>query len=344
MKIIALLFFATLTSYAFAQKTFTAKQEALEWLAESFSTNFIKAPVTINSNNRESSYDYKINETHLIIIIKTESESDKWVTVPYVNMSEIYSLQKNDYFKKITGIGFKPAFGDSYGVSFGKEYKKYEGENLYTIKAVFPFECKKDDIVISSLINAVNTIAKANKADTKIAGQKVDLIKQEADVKASYQNAIDLKIEGTFLKTYSLYNSENLSVNMHDFIEKNRRLKDKPTLVVTWSHTWCPPCLKKIDELLGKGIASEYNIIIVNKDGKTSYADIKSKMSTRKTDYFTHDILFLLDKDNQLEPLDKNSAPMFIWLDKNMAIKGIHHSHAISVSAISIMLESLSKK
>ncbi len=343
-KIILLVFVAALSSFAFAQQTFSSKIDALQFLKLAFSQNFITGPVIISNNNKVIKYNYKINDDHIIIIYKPEDETETWITVPYVDIAEFGTVPKNDYFKKITGIGFKPAFGHSYSVSHGKEYKKYEGENLYTIKAVFPFDLKQGDIDMTSFFNAINTIVKANKAEKKIAGQKVDLVKQEGDVKAYYQNAIDLKIEGTFLKHYSLYNSENLSVNMHDFIEKNRKFQDKPTLVITWSHTWCPPCLKRIDEMLGKGVALNYNVILVNKDGKTDYVDIKSKMSTRKTDYFTNEILFLIDRDNQLEPLDKMGAPIFIWLDKTMAIKGIHRSYDITPSAISMMLESLSKK
>jgi hypothetical protein len=112
-------------------------------------------------------------------------------------------------------------------------------------------------------------------------------------------------------------------------------------LVVTWSSDWCGPCIKRVDEILSTGILSNYNIVLVNKDGKKDYSAIKSRMSTHKTNYFVPDILFLIDRDNQLEPLDNNSAPIFIWLDKNMAIKGIHRSFIITPSAINSMLQKI---
>ena len=340
-KILLLIFVISLTHFSFAQQTFTTKKDALEFLKEAFSKNFIKTKVIINSSQKEISYDYKINEDHILIIKNELDKFDAWVTIPYVNMSEVFSLIKNDYYKKITGIAFKPKFGGSYGVSHGKEYKKNESGNAYTSIQAFPFSLEKGDLLLPSLITAINVIALENRTEAKSIKLKIDVDKTQADLKVFIQNAIDLKIDGIFFKKYSLYNSENILVNMHDFIEKNRRFKDKPTLLVTWSNTWCAPCLRKIDEVIKNSVTANYNLLIINKDRKASYSDIKSKMSTHKIDYFTNDILFLIDRDNQLEPLDKNSAPVFIWLDNNIGFKGIYQGYDITISSILSMLQEL---
>ena len=253
------------------------------------------------------------NQGNLVATIDGHDNTDTW-TYTYDN--------QNNWVKKVK----------SQNSNGTKSYQIIEREiKYYDVKEITPG---------SYIQGKPYVLEGSNEAKTDTKDSKVAPVMTVEDVTKYIKNANDLKITGTFLKNYSLNNSENIGVNMHEFIEKNRRFKDKPTLVVTWAF-WCPPCLAIIDKILKSDITANYNIAIVNRDGKTDYADIKSKISIRKTDYFTNDILFLIDRENQLEALDKNSAPMFIWLDKKLAIKGIYNSYDITISAINSMFQQI---
>ena len=60
-----------------------------------------------------------------------------------------------------------------------------------------------------------------------------------------------------------------------------------------------------------------------------------------KPSYFTNDILFLMDKEHQLKPLDNGRAPMFIWLDNKLVIKGKYIGYDILVDRIEEILKKI---
>lgn len=327
------------------------KEEALITLKDIFSKYFIKTLVykEIDKKDISFTYEYEINDNRILIIKKSQSQiPDVYYYIPFEDMQEIIPLKKNDYFKKTSALGFKPGYGGSYVVSYGKERGRFDENTKYATSIAFPFEIIKGDNVTASIINCLNVVKREDKVATEVAKIEAeaaktasDDIKQNTIVTECLQNAADLLTARTILKDFSLYNSENILVNMHEFLEKNRRFKDKPTLIVTWSMKWCNPCIKKIDELLDNGNEKRYNIVLVNKDGIRNYSDIKSKMLTHKPDYFTSDILFLMDKDNQLKPLDNDSAPMFVWLDNKLVIKGKYSSYDIFISSIEGILKKI---
>lgn len=327
------------------------REEALIRLKDIFSKHFIKTTVSreIDKNDISSTYEYEINEKRILIIKKAQSQTgDVYYSIPFENIQDIIPLKKNEYFEKTSALGFKPNYGDSYVVSFGKERKRFDEETKYATSIAFPFEILKGDNVTDSIIKLLRVIIKKDemiaefeKKTAENAKKASDDIRQNTIVKEILQNATDLPTASTMLKDFSLYNSENIEVNMHEYVENNRRYKDKPTLIITWSMKWCQPCIKKIDELLSNGIENRYNLVLVNKDGIVNYSEIKSKMLTNKPDYFTNDILFLMDKYYQLKPLDNDSAPMIIWLDNKLAIKGKYNGYNILLSTIEDILKKI---
>jgi len=342
-KLLAVILMMSCINLSFAQQTFTSKNDALEFVKEAFSKYFIKTTVYKKNDKKNISYnhDYEINDKRIIIIIeKAESDiKDSRYTVPYEDMSEVFSLKKNEYFKSITGIGFKPGFGDVYYVGTGKEYKRFDDNTYYAKYISFPFEMKKGDNIIPSIINAINTISRENKAVAKAAQQKSDATqqKQAEDV----QLAFEQKTKGTPLPQFEVFTSDSLKINLHDYIGQNRRFKDKPTLLVTWSNVWCKPCIKIIDTLLNSGLALKYNIVLINKESaNTDFSMLKKEIVNHTPDY-NKDVLLLFDRNNQLEPIDENAAPCYFLLDRNLKIVRSRIGLTVKTPTISSMLSQI---
>lgn len=344
-KFITFILFAGFACSVFSQQTFSSKVDALAFLKESFAKNFIKEPVIVSNNNKAFSYDYIINEEHLVIIIKTEGETtDKWVTVPYTDISEYYTLAKNDYFKKVMGLGFKAAFGESYGVSYGKPYKQYESGTAYTLKAVFPFHFQKDEEK-SSVKNAVSIIAQENKAIAKASKKLSDNIelKSKEDAEKVWENKqtiIEKKIKGQLLPPYKMFTSENTEVNIYAYLLEKRQYKTKPSLVITWGN-WCPICLRKIDTLLNKDLALKYNIILINKQPTTGNLSVLLKNIANHIPDYNKDALLLFDKNNQMKDIDHDGTPFFLWLDTNLKVMSSFEGYNINIQKITEKLEEI---
>ncbi len=339
MKLIVILSFLVSVGHAsFAQQSFTSKQDALTWLKEIFSKHFVKTTVYRPDDNNKTpySYQYEIGDKRILIIKKADGQvTDTRYTVPYEDISETFILQKNDYFKSSTGIGFKPLFGDSYVVSHDIEKKRFEDNTQYSTSVGFPFEMGKGDLILASVINAIKTVARENKA---IADkQKSDLALENERKKVPAVN--NQKIKGT-LPSYKVFTSQNELVNLYDYVEKNRAYKDKPTLLITWAH-WCNICLRKIDTLLNNGLALKYNIILVNKDiSETGFASLKEKIQKHSPDY-SKDVILLFDRNNQLAEFDENAAPLFLWLDNKLQIVKSFAGYAIQTKTITTMLQEI---
>lgn len=319
--------------YSYGQKSFNSKQEALDWLNEAFSKHFIKTTVFRQGDEKRTAYkyEYEIGEKRLLIIKRTEGEiSETRYTLPYEEIDETYFLQKNDYFKNSTGIGFKPAYGQSYIVSYGMEKKRFAENTGYATSAGFPFDIRKNDPDINSIINAINRISREKKASVK-TGLKADPVLK--DDSKNVQAFDDQKIKGTMLLPYKVFNSDNILVNLSEFLEKSRQHKDKPVLLITWAH-WCNICIRQIDTILNNGLGSKYDIILVNKAGsEVGFAKLKEKIQLHTPDY-NKDVILLFDRNNELVELDKNGAPFFLWMDKKLRIVSSFAGYSIKTETI----------
>ena len=345
-KLFALTALLATTSFSFAQETFTSKQEAINYLKEAFSTYFIKTAVykTNDAENIPFIYDFEIRERQIIIWRasgKTASginkDKDVWQNMPYEKIEEMLRVDKSDVFKDLTGLACKPPFGGAFLTGSGEEISdRYTG--TYSTTVIFPFTLlknKKDrEQIMQSLFNAINLLSNEIKKETKIADREATDTKQ----KLIAQETIDNKIAYTYLPAYKIFTADDSITSFPEYIDKNRTFKNKPTLIVTWSNVYCRPCIKIIDALLNNGVALKYNIVLVNKeDDKTDFSALKTKISNHTPNYIK-DAILLFDKNNQLEPIDKNGTPFFIWLDKNLKIVRSYAGYDISVTTINNIL------
>ncbi len=314
-KSLSLLIFLAITTFSFAQQTFTSKEQALSFLKELFSENFIKTPLyKTNGNAKQVIYDYEIRDSEIIIWTNNaengaplNKNKSNWYVIPYRDISVVNASPST--FRDTKSAELSVSFG-SYSKNGFILRRRPDTLKWYgNLLIYFPLIIKKgDDKVLVSILNATTFIAMDNG-----------------------------KIPYTELPPYIVFSSANSSIALSDFIDKNRRFKNKPTLIITWGN-WCPPCIKIIDELLNKGAALKYNIVLVNKDaGQTDLSALLNQISNHTPDY-NKDAILLFDKNNQLEPIDKNTAPLCIWLDKNLKIVRSYLGLEINATTINNIL------
>ena len=328
-KIIIISFLLAIATFSFAQQTFTSKKEALNYLNQTFSKYFIKSEVQKQEEGKEYRllYDYEITEIFIKIHTKYVNNFGKdvdYMIMKFGDINGVDLITKNEklasYFKNSTALNFR------------SKYPSFQSRGSSNYSQMFPFELTKTDNVQASIIEAINTITREDKAIAKVAQQKII-----EDDRLAFLNQ-EQEIKGKLLPNYEIFTSENIKINLRDYIDKNRPFKNKPLVLVTWSNKWCPICVIKIDSLLKSGVALNYNIVLVNKeDRKADFSVLKIEILNHTPNY-NKDAILLFDKDNQLEPIDKNSAPFFIWLDKNLKIIRSFSGYAINVSTINNIL------
>ena len=331
-KIFSIILSVSIIASCYGQQTFTSGTQAMDYLKEIFAKSFIKTDV--NHDDIIYQYEYEINEKH-ILIIKRDQKERRYCSVPYIDIENMGLLKKNDFFKKVSGIIIKPSFGRAFMVGYSKEVQLH-----YVTHEEFPFDVNKEDHI--SIINAINTIVR----DIKEAAKAAERIAAEAKQKdnTARQTALaaaNNKIKGSKLNGYTLFTLDNVSINLHDYAEKNRQFKDKPTLLITWNKDWGRPFMKFIDSLLNDGVALNYNIILINKGDKyTDLTKLKSNIAKHNPDY-TKEVISLIDKTNALEPMDNNAVPFYLWLDNNMKIVSSYPGWDISTKKIREKLEEI---
>ncbi|TXJ22449.1 MAG: redoxin domain-containing protein [Chitinophagaceae bacterium] len=149
---------------------------------------------------------------------------------------------------------------------------------------------------------------------------------------------------------YDVFTKDSNTINLPEYLLTHRSDKDKPTLLVTWSYKWCPPCIKKIDSLLNFGTALNYNIVLINRDDEEtrikypsafiSFSDLKAGLASHSPNY-NEDALLLFDRNNQLFDIDNGATPLWVWLDKKLNILGAYSGFTISVADIRNVLSNI---
>lgn len=318
-----------------AQKTFTSKKEALEFLKETLAANFVKTAVNCRYSydgksftNDNNYFDYEITDEYLKIHEKRESkEGDDFVQVlmRFEDILYVKFVEKSIYFKNTLGIECTSKYE---GIFKGTRTSKGKTSSSYNS---FPFNNANNIEVYRSIKNAFNAIVKENeKVVIENKSQNAENESKQLSLLIK-QNANEYAV----LPNYKVYTEDGSQKALPDYMEKNRHFKDKPTLVMTWAYNWCPPCIKKIDEILKADLAKKYNVILVNRNPETeiSFPDIRVRLATKSPDYTT-DAIVLFDRNHEFAPLDNNSAPVFIWLDKNLKMVGLYKGYAITTNLI----------
>jgi hypothetical protein len=316
-----------------AQKTFTSKAEAFEFLKETFAANFVKTAVNCKYSydgksftNDNNYFDYEITDGSLKIYEKRErKDGDDSVNylINFEDMSGLKFVEKSIDFKNTLGIEFRSKYE---GIFKGTQKSRGSINRSYIS---IPFNNANDIEVYGSIENAFLAIFKENRK-IEIENTKL-LIKQNAT-------------RYSFLPSYKVYTEDGLPKVLPDYIEKNRRFIDKPTLVMTWGYNWCRACIQQIDAILKADLAKKYNVILVNRNSETeiSFSDIRERLATKSPEYKT-DALVLFDRNGEFDQMEGGNAPLLIWLDKNLKIVGIYNSYVISGKLIGRILSETEK-
>ena len=346
--IVACLFLLSFTTFA------QTREEAVNILKEAFSTRFVKTDVIRVGESGGHTFDYEITGTYILIRSKytagedSDSRNHSWAYLPMENIGSAYSNVKSPVFKKTTSLTFTSAGYSNFKTGGGKIHLK--GETYTSQRQSFPFKLEKDDPIIDVIMNAIKIIAVESAKETKIAQEKLNDEKKRKETDDTFLTDNRLKQIAYYkLPSYEVFTSDSVKVNLAAYIEKNRTYMDKPTLLVTFSSAWCGACLKIIDSLLKTEATLKYNIVLVNKDEENqkkattfylSFSDLRKKIAARTPDYNKKAIL-VFDRNNELQDIDNNTAPFFIWFDKNLNIIGTYNGYSIKVPHIISALDEI---
>lgn len=332
IKTFILASFCLIVGLSFGQ----SKEDAINSLKETFAKYFIKTAIyKNNSENKDPHYyDYEITDKN-ILFRETSGEGENlkitWTRVPYKDIEGIAPMKKSDYFKKVTALQFQPSYGNVFRTSHGQEFEDFQS---YTKYINIPFNNSEDNTIIESMGAAITVIKKENLAEEKIAK-----VRGPIDAAMAYENTLP----GTSLQQFDMFTKDSSKVNLHDYIEKSRKFKEKPTLIIIYSNEYCPPCLIKIDSLLNNNQTLQYNIALINMDFSSDFTKLKKKITDHSPDY-TKNVLLVFDRTDAMKTVHKNSAPMFLWLDKKMKIVGSQRGYKITTSTINAVLLEIESK
>ncbi len=350
MKILTIIFLLMAATIGVnAQKTFISKAEALEFLKETLAANFVKTGVIGKEDGKKFNdynwyYDYKLTDESLIIFRKSNDEpfdfsqkKDPATQMKFEDLSYVGAAKKSKKFKNTPSLIFWCNKGDGFkNRNIGVQDQQTIDMYVHYLVNI-PFNNSNENEITISVNNAINAIVKENEkvaienktvtAEKKNINAEIELKQKKVLIK---QNAT----EYSSLPNYKVYTEDGLQNSLPDYIEKNRHFKDKPTLVMTWGY-WCNPCIKKIDEILKADLAKKYNIFLINRDlGSQLSTEVFKLKWSKNSQSYTADAIVLFDRNGEFAPMDNNSAPVFIWLDKNLKMVGIYKSYAISTALI----------
>ncbi len=363
-KILTICLLMAATFIVNAQKTFSSKKEAIEFLKETFETNFVKTAVIGRYDGIDGKifnkynyyFDYEFHDKFLVIFHKSDGDEStyyqntSWEKFRYEAIRDITLLKKSTAYKNLIGVKFTSIYDGefSYGVGRASGTIRTRGTNS---NGSFPFNNANNIEIMGSIRNAIKAIATENKIaiDAAIETDKIAYETEKIAIKTkkiaietmTSNAAIELKKQKSLFKesysvlpNYKVYTEDGIQKSLPDYIEKNRRFKDKPSLVMTWGY-WCSPCIKRIDEILKADLAKKYNIFLINRDLESQLSTEVFKLKwSKNSQSYTSDATVLFDRNAEFAPLDNNSAPVFIWLDKNLKMVNLYKSYAITVDLI----------
>jgi hypothetical protein len=350
MKKLLTILIIILASFAVnAQKEFTSKKEALEFLQKTLSTNFVKTAVIGKYDGKKFNkynyyFDYELTDEFLKIYCKVGDDPDDffqknhtWTLMNFKDIIKVEAIQESKNYKKITGVLFTSQItnlqGGRFTDGYGKSALNSTNRNS-TAYGSFPFNNASDIEIIRSIIKAINIIVKENLEEEKIAKEKSE--------RAAIMND-EQTLNTISLQQYEVFTTDSTKVNLQDYIAKSRKYKENPTLIVIYSNEYCRPCLIKIDSLLNNNQSLQYNIVLINMDFSSDFTKLKKKIADHSPDYMKS-VLLVFDRTDAMQAVHKSSAPMFLWLDKKMNIVGSQRGYKINTSTINSILMEIESK
>jgi thiol-disulfide isomerase/thioredoxin len=153
----------------------------------------------------------------------------------------------------------------------------------------------------------------------------------------------------TSLPEGGMLDSKGNAVKFINFIKTERPFKKKPTLFITWSNSYCPPCIKLIDSILSKNIQQRYNVVLVNRDvpsgEKTTNSDeLFVKKITEAHPAYSLQALSLFDTRDIFSKIDQGSAPTILAMDDNLQVAALYIGYKVTTGQIEDMLRKIDVK
>ena len=148
----------------------------------------------------------------------------------------------------------------------------------------------------------------------------------------------------TALPKGTMMDSKGNELDFINHIKTERVFKDKPTLLITWSNRYCPPCIALIDSMFGSNMQKRYNLVLINKDQSkdakptTDALSLVKKISEAKP-AFNQKAISLFDNNDIFKKIDEDVAPMIFWLDRDLNIAGAFLGFGISIKKMEEILE-----
>jgi len=318
-KILVFNFLLFIGLFSFGQQPFADKQAAISWLNETFAAHLIK-----DASYKGGTYTAELTFSDDLMLFSTTLKTPfKGENVLRVGETDSINLAYS-----ITCNQFKSAPGNLAVTYTGQSKKGFVYKTAY-----IPFNFPKGSELPQSIQQAFAFIKQKMDEETKVREKELE------EVKFREHLAENAAIASNLLPGISVFNGDSLNVNLLDYLKKNRTFNNKPTLLVTWAN-WCPPCIKQADNVMNSDLAANYNIVLVNKDINGTISNLKEKIAKHSPDY-SKGVLVLFDIANQLAPLDKSSAPYFIWLDSQFVVKGAFLGYSISLDSIKKVLQEM---
>lgn len=110
------------------------------------------------------------------------------------------------------------------------------------------------------------------------------------------------------------------SFNLSKLSSQKYNFKDKPTLILTWSETYCKPCIGRINALLKEGIDKEFNIFTINIDTTSSISNEGLKNIIKSRDQWGRLNHFKTNPYFYASAFQSTNVPHWIILNKNFQI------------------------
>jgi antitoxin component YwqK of YwqJK toxin-antitoxin module len=132
--------------------------------------------------------------------------------------------------------------------------------------------------------------------------------------------------------------------NIRTLQQADLKYGDKPTLIAAWSNKYCPPCVRRINELVAAGVDKEFNIITLNIDSEESVPKkvLEDSIAQRKgwnrlTHYRANDLEFE-------KAIGTTTVPYWFVFDKQLKLVNAFLTYGVTVDEFESLLSGLDSK
>lgn len=331
---IRLLLFGALFSFSNSIGFSQSKEIAISNLKTNFENYFVKTPVYRDSKESKSAftYDYLITDQYIAIKCTEAGVTEaKWTTMFYKDIEEFKSGESNFYFKKQTNLLVNSNYALNFGSASMASFDLTKAFKNNTTFAMIPFNFTNDPTVLNALNSDLEIIKKVMKSEEKL---------KQDQKKDSLLRLEDEKMKALPFHSYKVFTLDSSQVNLKEYMQKNRKFADKPTLVLFYGFGWCSPCLSKMDSIIQTGVTLKYNLVFLNIDATSDFSDIKSKVISKNAKYEKEAIL-VFDRNDETKEVHHHQAPTYLWLDAELNVRAFRNGVKINLPQIERIFQSI---